>query len=226
MTKQIKPERKVREMTTGKQNSWITFFRNPWKIAFIILLGIIIGLALLVGYRISTPRIEKGTFPTVQANSNDPILEVAMKKEQVNRVINYYTKDFFSASEGDYSFYLDQDALIEGTFSLLGHDTHFYLSFAPYVLTDGNIQLQAKDLSVGTLSVPIPAMINYISHTADFPEWVEIKADEQIIVLHLDKLVLDNGMSIKATKLNLIDDDIRFQLFLDTKDVKKNSKGE
>jgi len=201
-------------LTDKEQKKKKDFFKNPWKLAFLTLLSIIIALVLVVGYRISTPRMNYDAKSEEKVDLKNPILEVSMTKDQVSRAINYYTKDLFESSGVDYNFHLDKDALIDGTFSLLGHDTHFYLYFEPFVLSNGDVQLKAKDLTVGTLNVPIPAVINYISHSVDFPKWVEINPDEKYIILHLQQMTLANGMKVKAEQINLLNDQIRFNLYL------------
>ncbi|MGX4685968.1 YpmS family protein [Vagococcus sp. JNUCC 83] len=202
------------ENKAEKKNKMINFFKNPWKVAFLSLLAIIVALVLVIGYRVSTPRMNYDAKKETKVNVKDPILEVSMTKDQVTRAVNYYIKDLLDSSGVDYSFHLDKEALIDGTFSLLGHDTHFYLYFEPFVLANGDVQLKAKDLTVGTLNVPIPAMINYISHSVDFPKWVEINSDEKYITLHLQQLKLANGMRVKAEQINLLNDQIRFNLYL------------
>ncbi|MGY3766067.1 YpmS family protein [Vagococcus vulneris] len=197
------------------------FFNNPWKIAFLILAAIIIGGAVFLGSRIMTPR---SNFSVNQSNTSvrgEPSFQVQLKKQQVNDILDYYLNDFMKKSGVDYKFTLDKEAMLEGTFDLLGHETDFYLFFEPYVLTNGNVQLRAKNLSVGTLSVPITAMINYISHSVDFPKWVEVDSKKQTITLHLDKYILKNGMKLRADKINLIDDEISFSVYLNLTDEKK-----
>lgn len=204
----------INKQTDKKKVKINNFFHNPWKIAFLVLLSIVLAFMLVIGYRVSTPRVTYDSKTEIKTNLKDPILEVSMTKDQVSRAINFYIKDLFDDSGVDYVFHLDKDALIDGTFSLLGHDTHFYLYFEPFVLANGDIQLKAKDLTVGTLNVPISAMISYISHSVDFPKWIEINADEKNVVLHLQQLKLANGMRVKAEQINLINDQIRFNLYL------------
>lgn len=196
------------------KKSVLKFFQNPWKVAFITLLAILIGFILFLGYRTSIPRIDTKKVDVIERSAETPILEVSMTKTQVNDVLNYYSQELMEKSDVDYTFSLDTQALIDGTFSLLGHETHFYLYFEPFVLADGNIQLQAKDLSVGSLNVPIPAMINYITHSVKFPEWIEIEPDKQMIIIRLDLLELDNGFKVRAKQINLLDDNIRFEVLL------------
>ncbi|MFC6348109.1 YpmS family protein [Vagococcus carniphilus] len=216
----IKKEKKENRKEGQNQPKAIAIFNNPWKSAFLILVAILIGFSLLIGYRISTPRMSYSDSVPKVATKESAIFDINMKKKQVNEVLNFFLDDMMEESGVDYSFNLENDALIDGTFNLLGHETHFYLYFDPYVLNDGNVQLKAKSLSVGSLNVPIPAMINYISSTTDLPNWIEINADKQLINLHLDKFKMENGMSIKAKKINLIDDEISFSVYA-SKDKKK-----
>ena len=209
-----------------KEIKWMRIFRNPWRLAFIVLVAILIGFSSLVMYRISTPRTTYDSSAKTVKRSEKPIFDINMEKEQVNEVINFFMEDMMEESGVDYQFVLDSQAMVDGTFNLLGHETHFYLFFEPYVLSDGNIQLKAKSLSIGALNIPIPAMINYLSSTTDLPSWIELDADAQVINLHLDKYKMKNGMSIKAKKINLIDDEISFSIYLpkDTTKEKETSK--
>ena len=216
-----KEEEKTSRHKEKKEFKFLQLFKNPWKVAFITLVAILIGLTSVVMFRITTPRMTYDkNLPKVSASEN-PIFDVNMKKDQVNATINYFLEDAMEESGVDYSFVLENQAMIDGTFSLLGHETHFYLYFEPYVLNDGNVQLKAKSLSVGSLSIPIPAMINYIGSTTDLPNWIELDADQQLINLHLNKFKLENGMSVRAKKINLIDDEISFSIYLPKEKTKK-----
>lgn len=209
-----KDETKTRQKKEKGHVNVLSLFKNPWRLAFLTLLALVVGFVSVLMFRISTPRMTyDAKLPVVETKEN-PIFDINMKKEQVNDAINFFLEESMKESGVDYSFVLENQAMIDGTFNLLGHETHFYLYFEPYVLNDGNVQLKAKSLSVGSLNVPIPAMINYISSTTDLPDWVEMDADQQLINLHLNKFQLDNGMSIKAKKINLINDEISFSIYL------------
>lgn len=198
-----------------------TIFKNPWRLAFITLVAVLVGFISVTAFRISTPRMTYDAKLPVIETREKPILDINMKKDQVNNVINFFLEDAMKESGVDYSFVLENQALVDGTFNLLGHETHFYLYFEPYVLNDGNVQLKAKSLSVGALNVPIPAMINYIASTTDLPNWIELDPDQQLINLHLNKFKLDNGMTVRAKKINLIDDEITFSLYLPKEKTKE-----
>ncbi|MPN16248.1 hypothetical protein SDC9_163586 [bioreactor metagenome] len=81
-------------------------------------------------------------------------------------------------------------------------------------MENGNVQLKAKSLSIGTLSLPIKDVMNMVKRNYNLPKWVEIDTKDLTVMLRLDKFRMQNGMYIKADKINLVDDDIRFSLYL------------
>lgn len=200
---------------------------NRWKIAFFLLIGILIGVSLFVYVRVSAvrePQLEEQTKVTAKQTTGDPVLQVQMNKKQMNELIDYSLQEFLSNSKMTYRFYLENQALLNGTFKVLGKDIQFYLYFDPFVLENGNIELQAKSLSIGTLSLPILEVMNFIKKSYDIPEWIEIHPKKKTIIVNLNKFQLQNGMYVRARKMNLIDDDIRLDLYLPNKNEKEDAK--
>lgn len=200
---------------------------NRWKIAFFLLIGILIGVSLFVYVRVSAvrePQLEEQTKITAKQTTGDPVLQVQMNKKQMNELIDYSLQEFLSNSKMTYRFYLENQALLNGTFKVLGKDIQFYLYFDPFVLENGNIELQAKSLSIGTLSLPILEVMNFIKKSYDIPEWIEIHPKKKTIIVNLNKFQLQNGMYVRARKMNLIDDDIRLDLYLPNKNEKEDAK--
>ena len=187
---------------------------NWWKLAFLSLLGVLLGTGLFLVIRMSQEREPAFVETTNHAQETDPSFQVSLKKQQVNDIISFYLNDFLKDSGVQYDFYLEDQALLSGTFKILGYELKFYLYFDPYVLENGNVQLKARSVSIGTLSLPISEIMKYVSRSFEMPDWVEVQSDEQTIILHLDQFKLQNGMYVKAEKINLIDDDIRFNVYL------------
>lgn len=223
-------EDKEKKMNTRKKTPAPKIKRaiNGWKVAFLVLVGVLIGISLFLYFRISAvrePQLEEQTKVTAKQTSGEPVLQVQMTKKQMNEVIDYSLTEFLSDSKMTYRFYLENQALLNGTFKVLGTDVQFYLYFDPFVLENGNIELQAKSLSIGTLSLPIFEVMNFIKKSYDIPEWIEIHPKKKTIIVNLNKFQLQNGMYVRAQKMNLIDDDIRFDLYL-PKDYQKKTETE
>lgn len=199
---------------------------NYWQVAFLVLLGLVVGSFLFFGSRMFQKRDADylENIPEI-ARQGEPVLTITSKKQQVNQFIDFFLEDFQKGSDVKYSFYLENEALLNGEFSVLGMPVQFYLYFDPYVMENGNIQLKAKSLSIGTLGLPINEIMKYIERSFKLPEWVIVDPDKQVMLLRLDQYRLKNGMYIKAEKINLVDDDIRFNLYLpeETSDKKTSS---
>ena len=88
-------------------------------------------------------------------------------------------------------------------------------------MANGNVQLKAKSLSIGTLGLPIKEVLKFAKRSYKLPKWVEINPDDQTVLLRLDQFRMQNGLFVRAEKINLVDDDIRMNIYLQ----KRNKKG-
>lgn len=191
---------------------------NGWKWAFLILCGIILGTAGFFYARTTTVREPETSLPPViKETTKTPIFTIDTHKKEVNQVITHYLKDYQKKSKIKYDFYLEKNALLKGEVKLLGVPLNFYLYFDPYVLENGNIQFKTKSISIGKLGVPIPEVLSYVQKNYSFPKWVRINPKKKTITLRLDQLKLTNGMQIKAEKMDLINDEITFAVYLPKK---------
>lgn len=88
-------------------------------------MGLIIGSVAFVTFRatqVREPDLKK--IPAIvekKASQSSPFSQ----KQQVNKLIDFYLADFQKGSEIKYKFYLENDALLNGTFQVLGHDIPF-----------------------------------------------------------------------------------------------------
>ncbi|WP_419469618.1 YpmS family protein [Candidatus Enterococcus mansonii] len=188
---------------------------NRWKIAFLVLVGLIIGSLAFVFVRITQVREPNyKPVPELVEKEGTPVIAIQSNKKQVNSLIDFYLSDFQKGSKITYKFYLENEAMLNGTFEVLGHPIQFYLYFDPYVMDDGNVQLKAKSLSIGTLGLPMKEILKFVQRDYKLPSWVEVNPDEQTILLRLDQFRMQNGLFIRAEKINLVDDDIRMNIYL------------
>ncbi|EOI00425.1 hypothetical protein UAY_01528 [Enterococcus moraviensis ATCC BAA-383] len=195
---------------------------NRWKVAFLVLVALIIASIGFVFMRITQVR-EPNYKPVPELVEKDgtPVIAIQSKKKQVNELIDFYLSDFQKGSDITYKFYLENEAMLNGTFKVLGHPIQFYLYFDPYVMDDGNVQLKAKSLSIGTLGLPMKEILKFVQRDYKLPNWVEVNPDDSTILLRLDQFRMQNGLFIRAEKINLVDDDIRMNIYLpkDTNDT-------
>jgi uncharacterized protein YpmS len=188
---------------------------NPWKIAFLVLIGTIVASLAFVFIRITQVREPNyKPVPELVEKEGTPVVSIQSNKKQVNALIDFYLSDFQKDSDITYQFYLENEAMLNGTFEVLGHPIQFYLYFDPYVMDDGNVQLKAKSLSIGTLGLPMKEILKFVERDYKLPSWVEVNPDDSTILLRLDQFRMQNGLFIRAEKINLVDDDIRMNIYL------------
>lgn len=189
--------------------------KNYWKWAFLILLGVVLGSSIFLGSRIFANREpDFAEVPAITQRQGEPVLTINTNKEKVNQMISFFLSDYQKDQDIEYKFYLENEALLNGTFEVLGFPVNFYLYFDPYVMENGNVQLKARSLSIGTLSLPMKDVMNMIKRNYKLPDWIEINPNDLTIMLRLDQFRMQNGMYIQANKIDLVNNDIRFSLYL------------
>ena len=194
---------------------------NYWKIACLTIVSMLVGTLVFLGIRLGDTREDTYKDKVDQIIFKDkPSFQLVTNKQDVNRIINHYLNKYLNNKSVKYDFYLENQALLNGTFKLLGFPVEFYLYFEPYVMNDGNVLLEAKSVSVGSLNLPISQVLKQVEKL-DLPEWVEVKSNDEQVVLHLNQLVIEDDIRFKADKINLIDDDIRLSVYFDVNDSSK-----
>ena len=188
---------------------------NGWKIAFLVLVGILLGGIIFSTVRIFTAR-ETNLPPSSETTvpKGSPVLTMNTNKKKLITVMEYFLNDLQKGSDVKYEFYLENQAMLKGEFKILGANVDFYLYFDPFVMDNGNIQLKARDLSIGSLNLPVSQVMATVKRGYKFPKWVAIDPKDQTIVLKLNEFKLENGMFIKANHIDLVGDDIQFSLYL------------
>lgn len=203
---------------------------NGWKIAFIVLASLLIGSSLVIMNRMTQEREDLSVLAKNEpVLEGEPLLNIQSQKAQINKIVSLYLEDLQKDSkkgeEQNFQFILKNEALISGEFDLLGFPLRFYLYLDPFVMDDGNVQLKAKSLSVGALNLPIAQVLRMIAKTPQLPKWVEVNPKSETIVLRLDQFELTNGLYLRAKKINLVEDEIEFSIYLAEKSTStKKSK--
>ncbi len=194
---------------------------NGWMVAFFVLLGVVVGSGIVVASRILEPReVLTSNSAKLVERDGSPVVTIESTKQQVNELIAFYLQDYSEKSGLDYTFTLENQALLNGQFKVLGMPVNFYLYFDPYVMENGNVQLKAKSLSIGTLGVPIKEVMKLVKRSYKLPSWIEIKPSDGTVLIRLDQFRMQNGLFIKAEKIDLVDDEIKASLYLPASDEK------
>ncbi|WP_461213078.1 YpmS family protein [Lacticaseibacillus sp. GG6-2] len=191
---------------------------NWWRWVALVLLGLIIGTGVWFTVKVLTPYNDPITQTTTTTEEdNQPALSVHLTKRQVNRIVDYYLNDYLKDSKIKYTMTIGDQAVLGGKFQFFGSTIKFQLLFDPLVKANGDVELKARKLNIGSLPVPISYVLNYVGHSYKLPKWVKLNSSKETIVLKLSKFTMQNGMALKATKIDLPNDEIDFSVYLPEK---------
>lgn len=183
--------------------------RNPWKWAFWTLLAIIVVAIGITWSKISAPV----DVPAQQAaySKVDTSMEVTLNREQVNALSANYLNQFLKDKSIKYRFIVGKKyATLIGQTKFLGTKVQFALNFIPERLSNGNVLLKAKGLSVGQLNVPTSYVMGYIKKSYDLPNWVYLNQRKNTVILDLNKYSRHKSLRYSAEELNMDDGQFSF----------------
>lgn len=182
---------------------------NKWKIAFFVVIGIIIGALVFLCIRITADREPGLSNKMAEIVQSDASFQIEVNRMQANAIANKFLMDFQENSPVKYEFILEKQALLTGNFVFLGEDIKFYLYFTPSVLENGDLKLKASSVSVGRLEIPKSEILKYVKNNYKLPDWVEVDSVNDSVVLHLSQMQTKNGMSFTLQEIDLVNDKIR-----------------
>lgn len=203
-------ESRTDRSTTEGQNSRI----NAWKWAFLILIGLLVGAFIWLYQQIQPVQVGEVSTESIEQAEGDLTFEVRTGREQVTQVANSYLEQEMADQPVDFTFMLEEQAELNGELEVFGFPIDFSLYMTPYVLENGNLQLRGESLNLGTLNMPISFAMSQIARQADFPEWIAIDSDDEMIVVNLNEYELENGVQFSFNRIDLEQDDIVVNIHL------------
>ena len=187
---------------------------DPWKWAFAILLGLVLGFIVFVWFQVTTPSSDQKQIATqtTQKQGQYANVNVVLNKEQLSAAVNYYLQQNQKKGAIKYRFVLDKSAILMGTTKILGKDVSFTLYATPQLDDSGNLVLKTKSVAIGSLNAPPSFVLGYIKNNYDLGKWAKINASKATITLDLNQLTKKQGIKIQGEKCDLKQDDLQFKV--------------
>ena len=187
---------------------------DPWKWAFAILLGLVLGFIVFVWFQVTTPSSDQKQIATqtTQKQGQYANVNVVLNKEQLSAAVNYYLQQNQKKGAIKYRFVLDKSAILMGTTKILGKDVSFTLYATPQLDDSGNLVLKTKSVAIGSLNAPPSFVLGYIKNNYDLCKWAKINASKATITLDLNQLTKKQGIKIQGEKFDLKQDDLQFKV--------------
>lgn len=195
---------------------------NGWMWAFLILVAILTaaGIWLYMVLQPADQNQEAQPGEEVVMTEDSLTFEVLTNKAQLNRVINLYLESEMDDQFDGYTFTIDEDVELAGILQIFGFDVDFTLLMDPYVMEDGNLQLRATSIQLGSLELPIGIAMNVLSQQLDLPNWVRIDSEQQFILIALNEFQLENDVQFSMQQIDLEEDDVRVNIILPEESVR------
>lgn len=195
---------------------------NGWMWAFLILLGLLIAAGIWIFMRLQPTEQSQVNQPDEEVVSTEDNLtfEVLTNKAQLNRVINLYLENELDDQFSGYTFTIDEEVELAGALQVFGFDVDFILLMEPYVMDDGNLQLRAESIQLGTFELPIGIALNVLSQQLDLPYWVRIDSEQHFILVALNEFQLENDVQFSMQRIDLDEDDVRVNIILPEESVR------
>ena len=186
---------------------------NWWKWGLLLLLAINIGFIGVVTSRLMQPRESSSQKTVNQTASSVKVGTFTTHKEELNDTIAAFLSDYQSKDFSYQVYAASSSILFEGTYTLLGYEVPLYVYFEPLRLSNGAVQLKVTSFSVGTLSLPQKEVLQYIKSSYKLPDIVVVNPQKATITINLQNLKNDAGIYLKATSIDLVNDQFTFDIF-------------
>ncbi len=137
---------------------------------------------------------------------------ITSSKESLARFVNAYLKEKAS-NQLDYKVDINNDVHVAGKIKAFSTSINAVVTFEPSVQENGDVMLKVTKFSLGELSLPISFVLNYMDSFYELPSFVHVHSGDKSIEIRLSEMPLDNGMYVKADKINLDTDEIEFSYY-------------
>lgn len=191
--------------------------KNKWKFGFFLLLGLNTIIVLSILLLINLPAYDKKeTTELQQTAQSDVKFQVNANKADLNRMINHYIEEEGLTSPIRYEINLEDEVELLGMMQVFNQEIEMMLTFEPEALPNGDLILNQKSISIGQLQLPVPFVLNFVREQYDFPDWVSIQPNDELVYVSLQRMKLKSDISVKVDKFDLKNDEILFTLGVPT----------
>lgn len=189
--------------------------KKGWKLAFLGLLALNVIIIFILVIGLFSP-IKDEPLPKAYPAKEAVEFHVRSNKEDLNRVIKTFIEKEKEKSFVDYNVYLRDQVELYGDIAVFSERIDYKLTFEPEALKNGNVILRQKGIKVGRINLPVSYVLKAARDAYQFPDWVKIMPNDELIYISLDKMKLESDLKVKADRIDLKKDDIRFTFQLPT----------
>lgn len=185
---------------------------NWWKWAFFVLITFLLFGIFQLFNAVQPVSINEPNSDEVEYSDEQIEVFATINREDTEQFINTFLSAVLDEEYSGYFVEVNEQLEVHGELEVFQFNVPFTLSFDPYVLENGNVQLRADAVQLGSLSLPVSVVMGLLVDQLEVPDFIAIDSDAQMIVLNLNELSEDYDIAIELIRIDLAEDEIEMNL--------------
>ncbi|HIZ71452.1 MAG TPA: YpmS family protein [Candidatus Atopostipes pullistercoris] len=197
---------------------------NWWKWAFLGLVLVLILFVVQLMGSIQSVSINEPNNNEVTHTDQEMVFTATANREDTEQFINTFLSTVLDEEENNLSVELKDQLLVHGQLEVFQLNVPFTISFDPYILENGNVQLRASAVELGSFSLPVGATMSLVADQFYVPDFIAIDSEEEMIVINLNEFNTEQNISVEMVRIDLPEDEIQMNLYIHEDEIIDNFK--
>lgn len=197
---------------------------NWWKWAFLGLVLVLILFVVQLMGSFQSVSINEPNNNEVTHTDQEMVFTATANREDTEQFINTFLSTVLDEEENNFSVELKDQLLVHGQLEVFQLNVPFTISFDPYILENGNVQLRASAVELGTFSLPVGATMSLVADQFYVPDFIAIDSEEEMIVINLNEFNTEQNIGVEMVRIDLPEDEIQMNLYIHEDEIIDNFK--
>lgn len=197
---------------------------NWWKWAFLGLVLVLILFVVQLMGSFQSVSINEPNNNEVTHTDQEMVFTATANREDTEQFINTFLSTVLNEEENNLSVELKDQLLVHGQLEVFQLNVPFTISFDPYILENGNVQLRASAVELGSFSLPVGATMSLVADQFYVPDFIAIDSEEEMIVINLNEFNTEQNISVEMVRIDLPEDEIQMNLYIHEDEIIDNFK--
>ncbi|WP_085506398.1 YpmS family protein [Thalassobacillus devorans] len=187
-------------------------FKNKWKVLFLALAALNIGIVLWILAMIFLPTSYTLVNVDNQEQSDEAEFTIVSTKENMEQLVNEFLNELPSDEDMNFSVSLERNVELKGNIKAFDQKIPLTVSFEPIVQENGDVILQQEGISLGKLPLPNKKVLEYVDKSFDLPEWVIVNPNEENIYVAVTDMKPASNFDLRVDRFNLKTNQLAFKI--------------
>ncbi|TQR20700.1 YpmS family protein [Psychrobacillus vulpis] len=186
---------------------------NKWKIAFFLLVLVIVGSIIGLFYWITLPSDSEVVYEE-SPNLTGHVLTVNSTIEDFEGIANSFIKKAMEGKPVPLKLTLEDQVVLSSELTIFSFTLPVKLFFEPFVEENGDIRLEQSSIEVGQAKLDPATVLKLLNESIQLPEWIVVKPDEEEVLIQLASIPMTSGVRVRAKEINLAEDIITLEIVI------------